>query len=214
VDYKHQNSIATKPISKTDWEEKFQQKAKVLWFTGLSGSGKTTLSLALEKILFNKGHVVKLLDGDALRSGINTDLGFSLADRKENIRRVAEIAKLFAESGFIVMVVLISPTQAIRNDAKRIIGAALFYDIYIDASLATCEQRDVKGLYKKARTGEIQDFTGISAPYEVPMNADVKVSTENVSIEVSVNFLYAEIFEKEKIGSNRSYENNSNTNSD
>lgn len=198
MDYKNQNSIATKPIPKTDWEEKFQQKAKVLWFTGLSESGKTTLSLALEKILFNKGHVVKILDGDALRRGINTDLGFTLADRKENIRRVAEIAKLFAESGFIVMVVLISPTQAIRNDAKRIIGEALFYDIYIDASLATCEQRDIKGLYKKARAGKIPDFTGISSPYEVPVNPDVTVSTENVSVKTSADFLYAEIFEKRK----------------
>jgi adenylylsulfate kinase len=185
-------------MTRTDWEKQLNQKSKVLWFTGLSGAGKTTLALALEQLLFDKGKLVKVLDGDILRNSINSNLGFSLEDRMENIRRVAEIAKLFADSGFIVIVAFISPTQAMRDFAKSIIGEDLFYELYINASLAICEKRDVKGLYKKARAGEIPNFTGISSPYEEPLNPHLVVSTEHITLENSISYLYKTLFKAEK----------------
>jgi adenylyl-sulfate kinase len=172
----------------------FNSEAKTLWFTGLSGAGKTTLASALEQRLCEEGNLVKVLDGDILRKGINSNLGFSLEDRLENIRRVAEITKLFNESGFIVIVAFISPTQAMRDYAKSIIGEDLFYEIYINASLSICEKRDVKGLYKKARAGEIPNFTGISSPYEVPQKPHLVVSTEHATIEESISYLYKTLF--------------------
>jgi adenylylsulfate kinase len=181
-------------LDRTDWEQQLNQKAKVLWFTGLSGAGKTTLARALEQELFEENKLVKVLDGDILRGGINSNLGFSLEDRMENIRRVAEIAKLFADSGFIVIVAFISPTQAMRDYAKSLIGADIFHEIYVKASLSICENRDVKGLYKKARTGEIPNFTGISSPYEVPSKPNLTVSTEYSAIDKSLAFLYYSIF--------------------
>jgi adenylylsulfate kinase len=182
-------------MTRTDWEKKLTQKANVLWFTGLSGAGKTTLARALEQKLFENGKLVKVLDGDVLRSGINNNLSFTLEDRLENIRRVAEIAKLFADSGFIVIVAFISPMQAMRDYAKSIIGNDLFNEIYINTPLSLCEERDVKGLYKKARTGEIPNFTGISSPYEIPLKPYLIVSTEFDTIEESLSFLYNTIFE-------------------
>jgi adenylylsulfate kinase len=181
-------------LERTDWETRLNQKAKVLWLTGLSGAGKTTLARALEQHLFQQGKLIKVLDGDILRGGINSNLGFSLEDRIENIRRVAEITKLFADSGFIVIVAFISPTQAMRNYAKSIIGEALFYEIYLNASLSICETRDVKGLYKKARAGEITNFTGISSPYEVPTKPNLIIQTGLDTIEESLNLLYSAIF--------------------
>jgi adenylylsulfate kinase len=177
------------------WEKYLNQKANVLWFTGLSGAGKTTLARVLEQKLFENGKLVKVLDGDVLRSGINNNLGFTLEDRLENIRRVAEVAKLFTDSGFIVIVAFISPMQAMRDYAKSIIGTDLFNEIYINTPLSLCEERDVKGLYKKARTGEIPNFTGISSPYEEPLQPHLVVSTEHMTIEESASYIYKTLFE-------------------
>ncbi|MEE9438890.1 MAG: adenylyl-sulfate kinase [Saprospiraceae bacterium] len=172
--------------SRNKQEHLLNQKGKVLWFTGLSGSGKSTIAEAIEKELYNKGYFVKLLDGDNIRSGINSNLGFSIEDRMENIRRIAHVAKLFLDSGAIVLCSFVSPTLAIRAKAEKIIGSADFKEIFIDTPLKICEERDVKGLYKKARAGEINGFTGIDSPYEAPVNALV-VKTENKSIKLCVN---------------------------
>ena len=160
----------------------------VLWFSGLSGAGKTTLALELQKRLFEKGYQVYVLDGDNVRRGLNRDLGFSEEERSENLRRVSEVAGLFADSGQIVITAFISPSQSDRHHARTAYPNS-FHSIYIDANLETCEKRDVKGLYHKARSGEISNFTGISAPFEAPINADLVVNTTNESIEESVSKL-------------------------
>lgn len=160
----------------------------VLWFSGLSGAGKTTLALELQKRLFEKGYQVYVLDGDNVRRGLNRDLGFSEEDRSENLRRVSEVAGLFADSGHIVITAFISPSQSDRHHARTAYPSS-FHSIYIDADLDTCEQRDVKGLYEKARKGEISDFTGISAPFEAPANADLVINTSDETIEESVTKL-------------------------
>ena len=165
----------------------------MFWFTGLSGSGKSTLALGVEKKLFDEGKHVVLLDGDNIRTGINNNLGFSLEDRKENIRRIAEVAKLFAEQGMICLVSFISPTREMRAMAKSIIGINDFVEIYIDTPIEECEARDVKGLYKKARAGEIKDFTGIHADYEAPQHPDVHIQTSGKTIEESLNDLIQQI---------------------
>jgi bifunctional enzyme CysN/CysC len=154
----------------------------VLWFTGLSGAGKSTLAMQLEQRLFASGHQVYTLDGDNLRRGLNRDLGFSPAERAENIRRIGEVAALFADAGLIVITAFISPYRADRARARE---AALngFHEIYLGASLGVCEQRDPKGLYRRARAGEIADFTGISAPYEAPLNPELVLDTGSLSIE-------------------------------
>ncbi len=176
-------------LSQKDQEKLLNQKAGVYWLTGLSGSGKSTLAKLVEQLLYDKGHLVKVLDGDNIRSGINNDLAFNLEDRYENIRRVSEIAKLFKETGIIVICCFVSPTIELRNKAKEIIQSD-FYEIFINASLETCENRDVKGLYKKARKGDIKDFTGISSPFEAPTNPSLEISTENHTIEASANLLF------------------------
>lgn len=163
------------------------QQAKVFWFTGLSGSGKSTIAKGLEKALHEKGYLVMVLDGDNVRMGINNNLGFSEADRTENIRRIAEVAKLFVNCGVITICCFVSPTIAIRQLAKDIIGAADFEEVYINTPLEECERRDVKGLYAKARKGEIKDFTGISAPFEPPVNAKLEIKTAGQPVEDSVN---------------------------
>lgn len=154
--------------------------------TGLSGSGKSTIAQALERSLFEKGHFAQVLDGDNIRTGINNNLGFSIEDRTENIRRIAEVAKLYLNSGVITICSFISPTREIRQFAKQIIGEADFIEIFVDAPLEICEQRDVKGLYQKARRGEIKEFTGIDSPYEPPLHADLTISTGETTLEASV----------------------------
>jgi adenylylsulfate kinase len=174
-------------IQREDREKRLGQRAKVLWLTGLSGSGKSTIATVLERELFNKGYFAQVLDGDNIRSGINNNLGFSIEDRKENIRRIAEIAKLYVQSGVITINSFISPTKEIRAFAKSIIGEADFIEIYINTPLEVCEARDVKGLYAKARKGEIKGFTGIDSPYEAPEEAALEVQTVDQSIEGSAN---------------------------
>lgn len=160
----------------------------VLWFTGLSGSGKTTLAFEMEHLLFRRGYQAYVLDGDNVRHGLCSDLGFSPDDRAENIRRIGEIAALFAESGFIVISAFISPYRADRDLARKAASGA-FHEVYLKADLAVCESRDPKGLYQKARRGEIPDFTGISAPYEVPDNADLTIESGNQTVEESIAVL-------------------------
>ena len=160
-----------------------QQTPVVLWFTGLSGSGKSTVANAVESKLLNLGKHSYLLDGDNVRHGLNKDLGFSDTDRVENIRRIGEVAKLFVDSGTIVLTAFISPFIADREQARALLLPGQFLEVFIDAPLSVCEQRDPKGLYKKARAGEIKHFTGIDSTYEAPLNADIHVETEGHSIE-------------------------------
>jgi adenylylsulfate kinase len=184
-------------ISREFRETKLGQRSKVIWLTGLSGSGKSTIGLALEKRLFQENFVAQLLDGDNIRSGINKNLGFSEEDRKENIRRIAEIAKLYLSSGIITINSFISPTAETRNIAKEIVGDGDFLEIYINAPMATCESRDVKGLYKKARAGEIQGFTGVNQAYEEPENPALELRTDLLSVDEAVDILF--IFLKKHI---------------
>ncbi|MEQ8910540.1 MAG: adenylyl-sulfate kinase [Vicingaceae bacterium] len=177
-------SVFDEILPRSAKEDMLQQKAKVLWMTGLSGSGKTTVAKQLEKELHQMGFLTQLLDGDNIRSGINNNLGFSDADRTENIRRIAEVSKLFLNCGVITINCFVSPTKAIRKQAEEIIGSQDFIEIFIDTPLEVCEARDVKGLYKKARKGEIKDFTGISAPFEAPEKA-IQVETVNRTIAES-----------------------------
>lgn len=168
-------------------EALLQQRAKVLWFTGLSGSGKSTIAKGLEEVLHQKGFLVVVLDGDNVRTGINNNLGFSEDDRKENIRRIAEVAKLFLQNGVIVICCFVSPTEDIRAQAKSIIGEKDFVEIFVNTPMEECENRDVKGLYAKARKGEIKDFTGVNAPFEIPLNPDLEIQTTNKSVTESVS---------------------------
>lgn len=178
-------------LSKELFAEQYKHKAKVFWFTGLSGSGKSTLANEVSKILFLEGTKVFILDGDNTRLGINKDLGFTLIDRKENIRRVAEIAKLFGESGTVVLTSFISPMIEDRDMAKEIIGAENFFEIFIDCSIEVCEERDVKGLYAKARRGEIKSFTGIDSPFEKPIRPDIIVNTAQEKLEDCIQKIYS-----------------------
>lgn len=177
-------------LQRKDRESRLGQRSKVLWLTGLSGSGKSTIAQHLERKLYNEGFFAQVLDGDNIRSGINSNLNFSPEDRKENIRRISEIAKLYLESGVVTINSFISPTIAIREMAQEIIGADDFIEVYINTPLEICEARDVKGLYKKARKGEIKGFTGIDAPYEAPVNPSIEVKTENMTIDESVEVIY------------------------
>ena len=176
-------------LSKEDKEELLNQKSVMIWFTGLSGSGKSTIAIALERELHKRGLLCRILDGDNIRSGINNNLGFSETDRVENIRRIAEIGKLFADTGIITIAAFISPNEDIREMAADIIGRDQFMEVYISTPLSECEKRDVKGLYAKARKGEIQNFTGVSAPFEAPLNPSLVLDTSVLSLEESVNKL-------------------------
>jgi len=167
-------------------EKLLNQHSRVIWMTGLSGAGKTTIAQHLELALNNRGYLTQVLDGDNIRSGINNNLGFSEEDRYENIRRIAEVSKLLMDSGIICINSFISPTNEIREMAKQIIGKENFIEVFIDAPLDVCEQRDVKGLYEKARKGEIKNFTGIDAPFDKPMDADIVLPTDKLSVEESV----------------------------
>jgi adenylylsulfate kinase len=170
-------------LSRHDKEKLLRQKAVVLWLVGLSGSGKSTLARALEQALHERGFLTYLLDGDNLRAGLNKNLGFSEEDRLENIRRAAEAAKLLLDGGLITICSFISPTAGVRNMARTIIGKHDYLEIYVNAPLQTCEERDVKGLYAKARRGEIPNFTGISAPFEAPADPFLEVHTDQQDIE-------------------------------
>ncbi|MDX1907134.1 MAG: adenylyl-sulfate kinase [Bacteroidia bacterium] len=170
--------IFDKILSRQDKETLLDQRAAVIWMTGLSGSGKSTLAAALERYLHAEGYFTKLLDGDNTRTGLCNNLSFSAEDRTENIRRVAEVAKLFAEGGVICVCSFVSPTREIRDLAKEIIGAEDFLEVYVNAPIEVCEARDVKGLYKKARAGLIKDFTGIDAPFEAPESPFLELRTD------------------------------------
>ncbi|MCP4120883.1 MAG: adenylyl-sulfate kinase [Bacteroidetes bacterium] len=173
-------------LQRSDKEVLLNQRSLVLWMTGLSGSGKSTVAKGVEKILHDKGFLTQVLDGDNVRTGINNNLGFSEEDRTENIRRISEISKLFVNSGIITINSFVSPTLEIRNQAREIIGKDDFYEIYINAPFEVCEERDVKGLYAKARKGEIKNFTGLDAPFEAPEQPALEVRTFEEPIERSV----------------------------
>ena len=169
--------------------ERLGQRPAIVWFTGLSGSGKSTSANALEKALFAKGYCTYVLDGDNLRHGLCKDLGFSDADRVENVRRVGEVAKLMVDAGQIVLTSFISPFQADRDMVRSLVGEGEFIEVFVNTSLTVCEQRDTKGLYKKARNGEIKQFTGISSPYEAPQSPDIVINTATMSGDEVVDYL-------------------------
>ena len=194
MEERHIYPIFDRMLQRSDREKLLRQKGLMLWFTGLSGSGKSTLAIALERELYQNGILCRILDGDNIRSGINNNLGFSEADRIENIRRIAEVSKLFVDCGIVTIAAFISPTNEIRRMAAEIIGKEDFREIYVSTPLEVCEQRDVKGLYKKARKGEIKDFTGISSPFEVPEHPDLSIDTSAQSLEESVAILKKTIF--------------------
>ena len=181
--------IFDRVLQRSDKETLLKQRSLVVWMVGLSGSGKSTLAKAVEDELHQQGFLTQLLDGDNLRTGINNNLSFSEADRLENIRRAAEVAKLFCNAGLITICSFISPTEEIRNIAKSIIGEADFTEVYVNAPFEVCEQRDVKGLYKKARNGEIKNFTGLDAPFEAPQNPAIEILTHEASMEDCVKQL-------------------------
>ena len=195
----HIHPIFDRLLQREDREKRLQQRAKVVWLTGLSGSGKSTIAQALERKLYNEGFFAQVLDGDNIRSGINNNLGFTIEDRQENIRRIAEVAKLYLNSGIITLNSFISPTIKIRDFAKEIIGREDFIEIYINAPIEVCETRDVKGLYQKARAGEIKGFTGIDSPYEPPIHPDLEIKTDKLSLEDSVMKIYNHILQHIKI---------------
>ena len=188
--FKHIHPIFDDLMQRGEKENFLNQNACVIWLTGLSGSGKSTIALGLEDILFKKGYFVQVLDGDNIRTGISNNLGFSQEDRQENIRRISEIAKLFVQAGIITICSFVSPTKKIREIPKEIIGSDDFVEIYVNASLEVCEKRDVKGLYKKARAGEIKDFTGISSPFEAPEKPDYIAHTAVDPIKMTVQSVF------------------------
>jgi adenylylsulfate kinase len=190
--------IFDKILNRSHKEQLLNQKALVVWMVGLSGSGKSTLAKALEQELHEKGYFTQLLDGDNLRTGINNNLGFSEADRIENIRRSAEVSKLFVNCGVITICSLISPTEAIRKMAKEIIGEADYFEVFINCPIEICEQRDVKGLYKKARKGEIKNFTGIDSPFEAPTAPSLELRTDLNDLEQCKKTLTDTILQKVK----------------
>lgn len=173
-------------VTKKERQNRNGHKSAVIWFTGLSGSGKSTVSVALEKALFNEGKQTYRLDGDNVRHGLNKNLGFSPEDRTENIRRIGEVAKLMVDAGSITVTAFISPYKEDRDNVRAILDDDEFIEVYTQCSVEECEKRDPKGLYKKARAGEIPEFTGISAPYEAPNHPEIILDTENESIEESV----------------------------
>ena len=182
--------------TRADKEQLLGQRGIMIWFTGLSGSGKSTLAIALERELSQRGLLCRILDGDNIRSGINNNLGFSADDRRENIRRIAEVGKLFVDTGIITLAAFISPDNEMRGMASDIIGADSFLEVYVSTPLEECERRDVKGLYAKARRGEIKNFTGISAPFEAPMSPALDLDTSKLSLQESVERLLEMILPK------------------
>lgn len=182
----HIYPIFDRMLNREDKESLLRQHSVMIWFTGLSGSGKSTITIALERELQKRGLLCRILDGDNIRSGINNNLGFSEEDRVENIRRIAEIGKLFVDTGIITIAAFISPNNDLREMAARIIGPDDFMEIYVSTPIEECERRDVKGLYAKARRGEIKNFTGISAPFEAPAHPALSLDTSRLSLEESV----------------------------
>jgi adenylylsulfate kinase len=176
-------------VNRKDREEIKSQKGVVLWFTGLSGSGKSTIANALEFTLYKMGYHTYLLDGDNIRHGLNSDLGFSKEDRKENIRRVGEVSKLFVDAGIITITAFISPFIDDRKRAKNIVGESNFIEVFIDTPLEVCAKRDPKGLYKKVKDGEIKEFTGVHSPYEKPIAPDIHIETLKMDIEESSKYI-------------------------
>ncbi len=173
-------------MTRQDKEHLLGQRGMMIWFTGLSGSGKSTVALGVERELHQRGLLCRILDGDNIRTGINAGLGFSAEDRHENIRRIAEVGKLFVDTGIITLAAFVSPTNEYRQLARDIIGADDFFEVYISTPLEECERRDVKGLYARARRGEVKDFTGISAPFEVPTAPALTIDTSRQPLDVSV----------------------------
>lgn len=174
-------------MSRADKERLLGQRGMMVWFTGLSGSGKSTVAMGVERELHKRGILCRILDGDNIRAGINSNLGFSAEDRRENIRRIAEIGKLFVQTGVVTLACFVSPTNDVRRLARSIIGSDDYREIFVSTPLQECERRDVKGLYARARRGEVKDFTGISAPFEIPENPAMEIDTSRLSLEESVN---------------------------
>ncbi|HKE11469.1 MAG TPA: adenylyl-sulfate kinase [Myxococcota bacterium] len=183
-------------VTRIDRARNLRQRGVTVWLTGLSGSGKSTVAIGVEKRLVETGHAPYVLDGDNIRHGLNKNLGFSPADRSENIRRVGEVAKLFTDAGVIVLTSFISPYRADRDAVRALLGAGDFIEVYLSASIETCESRDVKGLYRKARAGQIPEFTGISAPYEAPEQPELVLDTGRQTVEESVGELLRYLEEK------------------
>ncbi len=186
-------------VERKQRNELLKQKGTTIWFTGLSACGKSTIAFTLEHALAERGHLAYVLDGDNIRHGLNQNLGFSPADREENIRRIGEVAKLFADAGVLTCTSFISPYRKDRDQARKIHAEAglSFIEVFVKASVETCEQRDPKGLYKKARAGEIPEFTGISAPYEEPLHAEIVLETEALSVEQSAQVVLDYLAEKD-----------------
>ena len=178
--------IFDKMLSRSDKEQLLGQRGIMIWMTGLSGSGKSTVAIGVERELHRRGILCRILDGDNIRAGINSNLGFSAEDRRENIRRIAEIGKLFVDTGIVTIACFVSPTLELRQMAREIIGAEDFREVYIATPLEECERRDVKGLYARARKGEVKDFTGISAPFEAPTNPDLSLDTSQMTLKQEV----------------------------
>lgn len=181
--------IYDKMMTREDKECLLGQRGVMIWFTGLSGSGKSTIALGVERELHRRGLLCRILDGDNIRAGINSNLGFSQEDRVENIRRISEIGKLFVQTGIITLACFVSPTNDIRRLAREIVGNADFKEVFVSTPLEVCEKRDVKGLYAKARRGEVKNFTGIDAPFEVPLNPEMVIDTSTLSLENCVNMV-------------------------
>ena len=175
--------IFDKMLSREDKEQLLHQRGIMIWMTGLSGSGKSTVALGVERELHRQGILCRILDGDNIRTGINNNLGFSAEDRRENIRRIAEVGKLFVQTGIVTLACFVSPTNDIRQLARDIIGADDFLEVYVSTPIEECERRDVKGLYARARRGEVKDFTGISAPFEAPLYPSLSIDTSRLSLE-------------------------------
>ncbi|OCL27704.1 adenylyl-sulfate kinase [Orenia metallireducens] len=190
-------------VSYQDRCDNLGQEGLVVWFTGLSGAGKSTIAVEVEKELIKLGKVVYRLDGDNVRHGLNSDLGFTAEDRNENIRRIAEVAALFKDAGLITLASFISPYQEIRDFARQRAGEDNFIEVYVKADVETCAERDPKGLYEKAKSGEIKNFTGISAPYEVPENADLVLDTVKLSVEEAVTKVLESIDQRQGVIKNK-----------
>lgn len=179
--------IFDKMLSREEKEQLLHQRGIMIWMTGLSGSGKSTVAIGVERELHRRGILCRILDGDNIRAGINSNLGFSAEDRKENIRRIAEIGKLFVDTGIVTIACFVSPTTELRKMARQIIGEKDFREVYIATPIEECERRDVKGLYARARRGEVKDFTGISAPFEAPTHPDLSLDTSQMTLKQEVD---------------------------
>lgn len=183
-------------VTQIDRSKRLRQKPLIIWYTGLSGSGKSTLANKVEKMLFEKGYLTYTLDGDNVREGISKDLSFSIEDRSENIRRIGEVAKLMLDAGLIVSASFVSPSIKDRELIKSLVGKDNFIEIYVSTPLSECERRDVKGLYKKARNGELSNFTGISSTYEIPKNPDIVIDTTNQELDITSKTIFQFIINK------------------